>query len=467
MTNPAFVDLIEALERSPAANLRVKALARFFRDAEPAPSSWAVTWLIGKARRLVTTAELQDWACEVSGTPEWLWRECQSTVGNVAETAAKLCALDAESRVDIVESYRELLSADDRKATVLQFWSKSNEPTAYVWNKLVTGGLRVNKVSHLVCQALADVYGLPATVLAERLMAEPEPTAEWFLKLVAPGPDDHISMPFMMPIALTGSPHTLGPAAKWMAHRMTSGRRCQLFKRPDKTLLWSQEGEALQHTNTIQVPCVLDGIQAANGDFHALDLLELEMEDLRTLPLSERRRRLLAVLKGSGISEVPVIPFTEWPELEDAHGSSGILLRRTDSPYLGVQPSQAWRLWPCARISVQAILMYAHRGEGSRYTSLTFGLLREGEVVSICKTMEGLNRRELDDLFAWIKSNTLERIGPVRTVPPSQAFELQLERVEPSSRHKCGFLVHGPRIVAWRRDLTFQDIDLVEKLTSI
>jgi DNA ligase-1 len=106
--------------------------------------------------------------------------------------------------------------------------------------------------------------------------------------------------------------------------------------------------------------------------------------------------------------------------------------------------------------------MYAHRAEGHGYSQLTFGLIMDGDIVSVCKTLEGLSRKELDELFTWIKNNTLERIGPVRTVPPVHIFELSLERIEPSSRHKCGLAVHGPRITSWRRELTIDPLDMLK-----
>ncbi|MFO7858677.1 MAG: hypothetical protein R6V11_07120, partial [Ectothiorhodospiraceae bacterium] len=56
-------------------------------------------------------------------------------------------------------------------------------------------------------------------------------------------------------------------------------------------------------------------------------------------------------------------------------------------------------------------------------------------------------------LDRWIRSNTVERFGPVRSVAPQQVFEIAFEGLAPSGRHKSGVALRFPRISRWRTDL--------------
>ncbi len=472
----AFVELIEAVERSPSVTHRVTALARFFRDASSTESAWCITWLLGKSKRYVSLLEIRDWGCIESGTEEWLWNECQAATGSVPETAAKLCAKGHSDACDLVAAFTSLVQAGkaEREAVVKRVWRTSDEATCYVWNKLISGFIRLTKGAHLISKALADELGLPLTTVAERLLEAPRPDAEWFEELTSPCYAQRRPFPFRISIPLVGAPESLGPCGRWHATYLVPGVPCQLAKRGASVLLWSQSDEILndQYPRAIAAAeassksFVLDGVATSSGEFLAVDILELEAEDVRCLPLIDRIR----LLEESGMVAAAHIALAAWEDLHAARaqarlkGALGILLRRLDAPYSSSKPSHNWRIWPCEPITIHAVLMYAHRADGQRYSNLTFGLLRQGELVSICKSIEGLSRRELEDLFAWIKANTLERIGPVRTVPPHQVFEIALERVERSTRHKCGFIVTTPRIKAWKRDLALEDADHLETL---
>ena len=56
---------------------------------------------------------------------------------------------------------------------------------------------------------------------------------------------------------------------------------------------------------------------------------------------------------------------------------------------------------------------------------------------------------------SFVRRNTLETFGPVRTVKPELVFELGFEGIQASSRHKSGVAVRFPRscvgLLEWRR----------------
>ncbi len=70
-------------------------------------------------------------------------------------------------------------------------------------------------------------------------------------------------------------------------------------------------------------------------------------------------------------------------------------------------------------------------------------------------------------LDQWIRSHTLERFGPVRSVEQVHVFELAYEAIQRSSRHKSGVAVRFPRILRWRTDLAIRDADKLDDLRRL
>jgi DNA ligase-1 len=63
-----------------------------------------------------------------------------------------------------------------------------------------------------------------------------------------------------------------------------------------------------------------------------------------------------------------------------------------------------------------------------------------------------LTDEEIQRLDTWIRRNTQERFGTVRSVAPTQLFELAFEGIATSARHKSGVALRFPRILRWRAD---------------
>ena len=62
---------------------------------------------------------------------------------------------------------------------------------------------------------------------------------------------------------------------------------------------------------------------------------------------------------------------------------------------------------------------------------------------------------------AFIRKNTVERFGPVRTVKPELVFELGFEGIQRSSRHKSGIAVRFPRMLRIRHDKAIREANTV------
>ena len=80
------------------------------------------------------------------------------------------------------------------------------------------------------------------------------------------------------------------------------------------------------------------------------------------------------------------------------------------------------------------------------------------------KAYSGLTDKELLSIHNWIKRNTIEKFGPVRSVTPHHVFEIAFEGIAESSRHKSGIALRFPRILRWRKDKKASDANTIEEL---
>ncbi len=123
-------------------------------------------------------------------------------------------------------------------------------------------------------------------------------------------------------------------------------------------------------------------------------------------------------------------------------------------------------------------MMYAQRGHGKRssyYSDFTFGVWTEGEgrdvLVPVGKAYFGFTDEELEVLDRFVRNNTVERFGPVRSVvaEPDKGFVLEVafEGLARSSRHKSGVAMRFPRIARLRQDKPPREADRLETLLAM
>ena len=223
----------------------------------------------------------------------------------------------------------------------------------------------------------------------------------------------------------------------------------------------------------------------------AYDLLALDGEDLRGLPLRERRRRLEALAaghRGDRLHLSPLVPYADWDELAGLRAdppvgaaAEGLMLKRWDSPYLAGRPKGPWFKWKRDPHVIDAVLMYAQRGHGKRssfYSDYTFGVWTEaGTLTPVGKAYFGFTDEELRQLDKFVRDHTVERFGPVRAVRAERDFglvlEIAFEGLQRSTRHKSGVAMRFPRVsrIRWdkpaREANTLDDVmDLLDAIES-
>jgi DNA ligase-1 len=150
--------------------------------------------------------------------------------------------------------------------------------------------------------------------------------------------------------------------------------------------------------------------------------------------------------------------------------SEGLMLKRKDSQYQVGRKRGDWWKWKVDPFTIDAVLIYAMQGHGRRanlYTDYTFAVWHEGRLQPFAKAYSGLTDEEIIAVDKFVKANTIEKFGPVRSVKPELVFELAFEGIQLSTRHKAGIAVRFPRINRWRKDKKAEDADTLPMLKAM
>jgi DNA ligase-1 len=129
-----------------------------------------------------------------------------------------------------------------------------------------------------------------------------------------------------------------------------------------------------------------------------------------------------------------------------------------------------WWKWKVNPLTVDAVLVYAQAGHGRRaglFTDYTFAIWDGDTLVPFAKAYSGLTDAEIREVDAFVRRNTLEKFGPVRTVKPELVFELAFEGIQRSTRHKSGIAVRFPRMARWRRDKPASEADTLGTVKAL
>ena len=522
-----FATLYTALDETTKTNAKVAALVDYFQAAPAKDAIWAVSFLIGrKPRQIVPTRKLRQWAAELAGIPDWLFDASYDVVGDLAETITLILPVSSSTSPRllhdwIVNSLLPMRNKEEKiqREEILAAWHQMDNAQRFVWNKLITGGFRVGVSQKLVTRALARFSGIDEAVIAHRLMGNWEPNEEYFAQILSADTEDaDISRlyPFYLAYALDEDIDKLGDVRQWQAEWKWDGIRAQVIKREGQVFIWSR-GEELVTEKYPEIQAaaaglpdgtVIDGeilpwkddrplhfseLQRRIGRktvgkklladvpviLMAYDLLEHDGMDVRGEPLGWRDKRLsglISRLEDDRIIHSPKVSGETWDALtefkDDArrHGVEGLMLKKKDSPYRVGRRRGDWWKWKVDPLTVDAVLIYAQRGHGRRsglYTDYTFAVWDNEGLVPFAKAYSGLTDQEIRRVDRFIRQNTLERFGPVRSVKPELVFEIAFEDIRRSTRHKSGVAVRFPRMARWRTDKAIQDADTLETIKAL
>jgi DNA ligase-1 len=419
---------------------------------------------------------------------------------------------------EVVDALRGATRAEVQK--LIEGWLDALQPTGrWALLKLMTGGLRVGLTARLAKRAAADMGPEPVPVaeVEEIWHALHPPYEDLFAWLEGHGERPSSEnpgrfRPTMLAQAIDeavdfGKLDPADYAAEWK----WDGIRVQAVNEGGVRRLYTRTGDDISKSfpdvvDALQAEGVIDGELLVMRDgkvasfadlqqrlnrksvdakalanfpaaIRAYDLLSEGPEDTRVLSFAERRKRLEAFVAQEASPRIdlsPVQPFATWPELAalranppagDPQIAEGLMLKRWDSVYEAGRPKGPWFKWKRDPYLIDAVLMYAQRGHGKRssfYSDYTFGVWTEGEegagrvLTPVGKAYFGFTDEELKQIDKFVRDNTIERFGPVRSVRAEPhhglVFEVAFEGLQRSTRHKSGVAMRFPRINRIRWD---------------
>ncbi len=524
-----FANLVRVIGTSTKTNDKIDALTQYFSTANDKDKVWMIAIFSGRRpRRMVNSTQLIEWCIEMADLPGWLFGECYHTVGDLGETISLLLP---EQNIDVnatslplhyyIEQFIKLEKQDEsiRKNFILDSWSKMDQVEQFVFNKLIMGSFRIGVSQKTIVNALSRLTTLEPSVIAHRISGNWDPSTITFAELLNEDSQlvDHSRpYPFYLAYALENGPESLGAPEEWQVEWKWDGIRGQIIKRDNQLFVWSRGEELMTDkfpefqvlTDLLPNGIVIDGeiipsiekkplpfailqtrigrknitkkqLKDAPITFFAYDLLEFDGEDFRNRPLSVRRQQLEAItneLPNPALILSPVVEFDKWEQLAALRstsrqmGAEGFMLKKKSSAYQVGRKVGDWWKWKIDPLVIDAVMIYAQKGSGRRsnlYTDYTFAVRDGDKLVPFAKAYSGLTDKEFAQVDNFVKRNSLEKFGPVRTVKPELVFELAFEGIAASNRHKSGVALRFPRMSKWRTDKKPEDINTLEDLKNM
>lgn len=528
----AFSELIDRLVLTPSRNGKLKLLKDYFAETPDPDRGYALAALTdGLDIPAVKPALLR--ALAVERIDEVLFAYSYDYVGDLAETVSLvwpenevLADLDPLPLSFVVETLMKASRTEAPKkfAAILD---QLDAPGRYAVIKLVTGGLRIGVSSGLTRQALADFGGQDVVEIEELWHGLKVPYTDLFAWLEGKtGKPENAAKALFRPVMLANavqdgdldglSPEDYRVEWKW------DGIRVQVSSEGGVRKLYSRSGDEISGAfpdlmAAIDFEAVIDGELLVGkppgyvGTFSELqqrlnrktvsaktqaqypvfvrcyDLLMEGSEDTRDLPFDQRRARLetlVTKLDPDRFDLSPQLDYDSWQHLDDLRRKpihpiiEGVMLKHKDSPYLPGRKKGPWFKWKRDPHTIDAVLMYAQRGHGKRssfYSDYTFGVWQEEEgirtLVPVGKAYFGFSDEELAQIDKYVRDNTIERFGPVRSVKATEehglVFEVAFEGIARSTRHKSGVAMRFPRISRLRWDKPAAEADTIETLEAM
>ena len=527
----AFSNLLDRLAFTPQRNGKLTLVRDFLREQPDPERGWVLASLTGALSFDAAKPGFIRKAVEARMDPQ-LFALSYDYVGDLAETVslvwpARPGANREPDLSEVVDALRGATRPQVQK--LLEGWLDALDADGrWALLKLLTGGLRVGVSARLAKQACADMGGVEVSEI-EEIWHGLEPPYEdlfaWLEKRSEKPSADHPGRfrPVMLAQAIDEEKDFGNYAAadyaaewKWDGIRVQAvnerGQR-RLFSRtgddigasfPDVLEALSQEGvidgellvmkngridsfgDLQQRLNRKKVD--FDLLAKYPAGIRAYDILLDGEKDMRGLSFRERRAALEKFVsreKTDRIDLSPLQPFESWGALADLRKhppegdpqiAEGLMLKRWDSIYEAGRPKGPWFKWKRDPHLIDAVLMYAQRGHGKRsgfYSDYTFGVWREDAngdraLTPVGKAYFGFTDEELKQIDKFVRDNTVERFGPVRSIKANKDFglvlEVAFEGLQRSTRHKSGVAMRFPRINRIRWDKPAREADELSTL---
>ncbi len=522
-----FLDLIENLNQSKVEKDNVQALSYYFSNESPKEGIATLALLSQKKpARIAKTNELKTWLLFEKSIPEWLYEDCEKATNDPLETLGLLASGKKEKGgtpiqiSDLLGYVQEIKSIEkeDQRDSIVQIWSKLDFKECHFFNKLITGSFRTSIPISVLAKSLALAFDQDEFNIQNKLKSNWKPdgkTLTDWLKEESPEGESKKPYPFHDFTRLEIVDEISNPE-HWLVEWKYEGLRCQIMVMESKVWLWTldhemvsgqfpeivQSAEKLPHGTVLegQILPLTDGKVASSdilkarlrskkpgkkelgsSEFYFLvfDQLESRTEDIRHLPLQARKAIIESTLSETRIDRFFIektMGFSTLLELEEIQNqarenhASGLMLKKSTASYTHDKDNKNWLAMALKPITLNAVLLYAKKGketQSNKFDNFTLAAWDEGKLVPFVNLSMAFSTPDQHKIGSFIKLNTVENFGPVRSLKPGLVFEISFDSIETSARHKSGIILKKAKLVQIRWDLKIEEAIHLRELKAM
>lgn len=509
----AFAELLDRLAFAPSPAIRVRLVADYLERTPDPDRGWALALLGGglDTACIRPAGLLALAAARVDGE---LLRLSLDFVGDPVETAALVWPeSDLPPCPPALDEAAPALAGCSRPAApgLLAGWfDRSDASVRFALAQLAAGRRSPGMTPRLARSALAAAFAADLGAIEEVWHGQAPPYTPLFawLEGKAPRPEAAAGFRPLMPVRTIDEAAVAGiDLSCVLAERQWAGLRVQLVAEGGQRRLYSgtaddisflfpeivaaMEGLGGVFDGVLMAAAGADGLPYRPGPPETLarrlgrktvprrlpaeapvfirlfDMLFDAGEDIRALPLRERRSRLEARIAGRPHFDLSPLLNSEGPEALDALRSRGVsvVLKPVEAPYR--PEGTPWLLRKSAPRTARALLLSAKpAATGAGDSSYSVALLREGGPVVVGDASCRLADAERERLDRWIREHVTGRYGPVRAVEPALVLEVVFDTISAAPRRKAGLALKDPEIIRVLWDLPPDAADSLDELRA-
>lgn len=471
-----FSNILQKLEHANDSELRTEILTLFWNDLGNDDEKDLILQLFAGQypKKIASTQKLQSWIAEITGFQKWLIDRSLEETGNAMQTFNLLLRCKGGTLIEktLNEWLDEIKSLKDDET--MKVWLKNQlscveENQKLIILKLITGIFR-SPLSRLeLVKSIAAHAGLKFESVSLRLFESIKTHQISFSSLKDPLDNEKSMLPPLFPEVIKVQQYEVFEWQEgWQLIGNKDGLEVQVTKFGRTIHLWTRQGEVI--TNSF--PEIISAFSNFNSDFKLFGKLALQNPDMPVEQIKSRinKKKITKVDFESTTITLDVIECLEgeldWNQKTESASVKSVKTLNCSSKdellkihnmcrelgYIGLYLKQGSKSvyfdWKAHQYSVNAVLCYVEFGgiENKGIKTLTFGVRKKDEFLPVAKVPASEYPFDLDEIIKYVKENTLERFGPVRTVAPRLTYKIHFDSLSRSTRRKSGLAMKNPKV---------------------
>ena len=427
-------------------------------------------------KRLLKSNDLKEFSSTLFGYPTWLIERSEAEVGNFLKNVCLLLRPTGTSPqiknlskwLESIEEYRDSSTKEIAEFIKTEI-AHLPEEQRIILLKILTGTFKSPVTKKCVVIGLSEALKQKPETLFLRLQANKLDEMLTVEMLEKPIKDETFFIPskFHETVSVDNIESILQKDTELEVYGRREGIEAQYVKYGKLVQLWTKNGllvtdqfpEIIEQVDDYRQKIVLQG-QIVPADknvsseqlFSRLSKKMIVQKDVETCRAVFEYWKIVegdqsALFKLQNLRQANVLNYARKEDLTDIHrncrslGYEGILIK----PMSKLE----YFYWKASTFAINAILMYVEFGsmENRGINSLTLGVRHNRDLIPVSKITAFSKHFNFGEIVVFVKEATIERFGPVRTVPAKYVYEIQFDGVSKSSRRKSGLILKNPKII--------------------